>query len=170
MSGLTIRALRTDADAAHVTDLVWQFFEHLRDRYPERARDIDAYIAHQDIAGQLRDWRTAVTPPAGECLLALLDDRPVGMVLLRRISDTTCEMNRMFVTGAARGRKAGRRLAEALIEAARGMGFSVMRLDAWDRHDEALALYAARGFERYHEPGLKPDTMTHDIVHMRRTL
>lgn len=170
MSGVTIDRVRDDVQAGHVADLVWEFMDHLRTRYPERAADIDAYIAYQDIAGQLRNWRKTFLPPQGECLLARLDGAPVGTVMLRRLDETTCEMNRMYVTAAARGQKLGRLLGEKLIDCARGMGFVSMRLDAWDRHEEALPLYASLGFEREWNEGLKPETMAYEMIHMRRTI
>lgn len=170
MTELTIEQVRDDGQAGHVAGLVWQFLDHLRDRYPERADDIDSYITYQDIAGQLRNWRDTFLPPNGECLLAMREGEAVGTVMLRRLDTTTCEMNRMYVTDAARGLKAGRRLGERLIERAREMGFAAMRLDAWDRHQEALPLYASLGFEREWDDTLKPDTMSYEMIHMRRAL
>jgi GNAT superfamily N-acetyltransferase len=170
MTGVTIEPVRDDTHAGHVATLVWQFLDHLRMRYPERVQDIDEYVAYQDVDGQLRNWRDTFLPPLGECLLALMDDVPVGTVMLRRLDDTSCEMNRMYVTGPARGHKVGRRLGETLIARAKEMGFASMRLDAWDRHEEALPLYTALGFEREWDAGLKPASMSHEMIHMRRTL
>ncbi|SRR6056297_2119266 len=170
MNEVVIEPVRDDAQASHIATLVWAFLDHLRVRYPERVRDIDEYVAYQDIDGQLRNWRDIFLPPVGECLLASMDGAPVGVVMLRRLDDTTCEMNRMYVTDAARGRKIGRRLGETLIARAREMGFTSMRLDAWDRHEEALPLYKSLKFEREWDEGLKPATMSHEMIHMRRTL
>src|SRR5690242_14235583 len=44
---------------------------------------------------------------------------PGGCVALRRIDAETCEMKRLFVGADGRGTGAGRRLAEAVIAAAR---------------------------------------------------
>ena len=170
MTSIICHPLRNEDQATEVAKLVWEFFDHLRERYSERAADIDAYIAYQNISDQLTNWKTHFTPPAGECLLAKLDDKPVGIVMLRNLKNGLCEMNRMYVTDRARGYKVGRTLAERVIEAAKEMGFKEMRLDAWDRHKEALPLYTSLGFEREYNDNLKPDTMTYEMVHMRRQL
>ena len=57
-----------------------------------------------------------------------------------------CELNRMYVAGAARGRGVGRRLCETLIERARELGYREVRLDALNARVEALPLYRALGF------------------------
>ena len=170
MNRVTCHKLRDSEQAEQVATLVWEFFDHLRERYSERAADIDAYITYQNIPDQMANWRQHFTPPAGECLLAKLDNEPVGIVMLRSLDDGLCEMNRMYVTDRARGHKIGRELAERLIAAAKEMGFVEMRLDAWDRHKEALPLYTSLGFLREYRDDLKPDTMTYEMVHMRRQL
>ena len=57
-----------------------------------------------------------------------------------------CELNRMYVVRAARGRGIGRRLCETLLERARELGYREVRLDALNERVEALPLYRALGF------------------------
>ncbi|MEP3430970.1 MAG: GNAT family N-acetyltransferase [Roseibium sp.] len=167
---IEIHKVREQVDISSVTDLVWQFFDHIRHRYPERLDDIDGYILSKDVAGQLADFTTYFNPPAGECLLAKMDGRPVGIVMMRPLSDGVAEMNRMFVTDAARGHGAGRMLGHNLIMAARDLGYSDLILDAWDRHEEALPLYISLGFQTYDDPDLAPKGMVADVVQMRLKL
>ena len=61
--------------------------------------------------------------------------------------DGSAEIKRMFVVPEARGRGAGRRLLERLIEAARAEGITVLRLETWVKQPEAIGLYRAAGFE-----------------------
>lgn len=169
-AGIAIETVETTDQARDFAALVWAFFDHLRSRYPERADDIDAYLAAQDVAGQLADWRATLVPPSGLALLARLRGRPAGIVMLKRLGGGLCEMNRMYVTDAARGLGLGRALGAALIDRAAEMGFATMRLDAWDRHTEALPLYAALGFERVEADADAPVGLKHQIIHMRRAL
>jgi len=144
---ITIAPARSDDDIAAVTGLAWAFVDLIRERYPERADQIDRYLIEQRFAEMLGQFRTHFNPPAGECMLARRASRPVGIVMLKPAGDGVCEMNRMYVAPAARGQGAGRKLCVALIAEARALGYREMRLGALDRHIEALPLYRSLGFE-----------------------
>ncbi len=162
--------MRDPADIAAASQLIWDFFDHLRERYSERVKDIDAYIYQQDIGGQIAEFSTKFCPPRGECLLGKVGDDPAGIVMFKRIDDTLCEMNRLYVRDAARGLGLGKKLVERLLEEARNQKFTSMRLDAWDRHEEALPLYESFGFEYYSEPSDVAAALENKPVQMRRDL
>lgn len=142
-----IRTVRTPEDAEKVTELVWEFFDYLKHSFPDRAEMIARYLAVQDVAGELADLLARFTPPNGECLLAEADESPVGTLMLKRVSDDICEMNRMWVRSEGRGLGVGRGLVERLFDEAREMGFSVMKLEALDERIPAIPLYTRLGFE-----------------------
>lgn len=165
----TIQPARTDADIAEVTRLAWDFIDFLRTRYPERHEMIDAYLRDQRFEEMLANFRDHFAPPSGECMLARLEGAGVGIVMLKPVDDTLCEMNRMFVSPSARGQGTGRRLCTALISRAVQLGYREMRLGALDRHREALPLYRSLGF------GPDPDPPEHGrddpgVIHLRMTL
>jgi putative acetyltransferase len=58
-----------------------------------------------------------------------------------------CEMKRLFVRRAFRRFGLGRVLAQALMDRAAGVGYSVMLLDTLDEMESARELYATLGFE-----------------------
>jgi len=135
---------RQAADAVYA--LAYGFIDWLRQRYPEMSAEIDGYLAHQNFDDEIRDVLEYYTPPRGECLLAAVDGRPVGILMLKDLGAGVCEMNRMFVREEARGLGAGRALLARLTHRAREMGFETMVLSALPRHHEALALYRSAGF------------------------
>ncbi len=143
---VAIDTVRTDADAAAVTELVWEFFDYLKRDFPDRREMIEKYLVVQDVAGEMAELLVRFTPPKGECLLARLDGKAVGTLMLKRVSDTVCEMNRMWVRPEGRGKGIGRALIERLCAEARVMGFECMKLEALDERIMAVPLYEKSGF------------------------
>ena len=106
--------------------------------------------------------------PKGAMFLALAGGEPVGCVALRPISDGIGEVKRMYVDAAWRGRGVGRALLEALIERARAMDYSVLRLGTIAEMTAARSLYASLGFtsiERY-RPDEIVDTEFYELTLM----
>lgn len=143
---LQILHVRNESDADEVRLLVAEYIVWLRTRYPDDAELIDTYLAAQDVAGQMRDLLTRFAPASADCLLARLDGVAVGVVMTKRYSDTICEMNRMFVRDAARGRGVGRALVAELLATGKALGYRQMMLAAASGHPEALPLYRSFGF------------------------
>jgi GNAT superfamily N-acetyltransferase len=147
MSMVVIERVRTEEQAVSVREMAWEFIDWLRVRYPDMNEAIDEYLINQKFEEQLAELLAYFAPPNGECLLAILDDQPVGILMLKPREEGVCEMNRMFVRASARGNGVARRLVETLISRARDMGYQAMVLSALNRHDEAIALYRSMGFE-----------------------
>jgi ribosomal protein S18 acetylase RimI-like enzyme len=90
----------------------------------------------------------------GALLLAWDHGRAVGCVALRHLDDESCEMKRMYVDDAGRGRGVGRALGEAVLRRAKDLEYPVMYLDTSIEQHEAIGLYRSLGFEEcepYHD-------------------
>ncbi len=88
----------------------------------------------------------AYAPPEGCLLLARDGGRAAGVVGMWLVGEGRAEMKRLYVRPPWRRTGLGRRLAEAVIEAARDAGHSSICLDTLNFMDEARALYGSLGF------------------------
>lgn len=95
--------------------------------------------------------------PDGRLWLAFADEKLAGCIALRKLDDGVCEMKRLFVREAFRGRKLGNILIEKLIAEAESIGYEKMRLDTFPpKMGKAVELYESHGFREipsyYHNP------------------
>ena len=114
----------------------------VREMLEEYGRATNVDLSFQDFDHELATLPYEYEP----ILVAWSDDAAAGCVALRRIDDTTCEMKRLYVRPAFRGRDIGRKLALAIIDEARQRGFARMRLDTLPSMQRAIAMYESLGF------------------------
>ncbi|NUN52304.1 MAG: GNAT family N-acetyltransferase, partial [Planctomycetaceae bacterium] len=102
-----------------------------REQWREARRLVEEYAAtlgvdlsFQDFSREVGDLAAAYGPPGGDFLLAEEDGRFLGCAGLRRFSEGVGEMKRLYAVPAARGRGAGRLLAEGIVAAARERGYA----------------------------------------------
>ncbi|MBM4162457.1 MAG: GNAT family N-acetyltransferase [Ignavibacteria bacterium] len=117
-----------------------------RDLFREYQSSLGIDLCFQEFDKELAELPGEYSPPDGRLILGYWASDLAGCVALRKIDDATCEMKRLYVRPAFRGKKIGRTLAEIIIGEARRMGYARMRLDSLPSMKEAIALYRSLGF------------------------
>ena len=88
----------------------------------------------------------ALAAPDAVVLVARRNGELLGSIAFRVIAPGHAEIKRMFVRAEARGNGVGRRLLEALEDAARQRNVERISLETGIRQPEAIGLYRASGY------------------------
>jgi ribosomal protein S18 acetylase RimI-like enzyme len=121
--------------------------EQARALFLEYANSLDFDLCFQSFDEELKGLPGSYAPPTGRLLLAYCDGQAAGCIALRKLEDQICEMKRLYVRPAYRGKGVGRKLVDAVIAEGRDIGYQRMRLDTIESSmRDAIALYRRRGF------------------------
>ena len=119
----------------------------VRSLFQEYADSLDFELDFQDFREEMETLPGKYAPPLGSILLARENGETVGCVAVRPLGEDICEMKRLYVKPAYRGKRLGRELALAIIEEAKRLGYKAMRLDTVVAMKEAATLYRTLGFQ-----------------------
>lgn len=108
----------------------------------EYAASLAVDLRFQNFDHELDHFEEEYGPPHGRFFL----EPGKGCVGLRRFADGVGEMKRLYVVPAARGEGLGAKLARAVIDAARTLGYRRLVLDTLPDMQAAQALYRSLGF------------------------
>ena len=128
-----------------------QFPEHseaVRAIFREYAESLGVDLSFQSFDAELAELPGMYAAPHGRVLLAWHDGEVAGCVALRPLDEGACEMKRLYVRPAGRGQQLGRRLVDAIIQAAKETGYTKIRLDTLPHLQTALHIYDTLGFVR----------------------
>jgi GNAT superfamily N-acetyltransferase len=133
---MRIFPVSTDEDIANARTL-----------FEEYEASLGISLCFQNFDQELKGLPGKYASPDGLLLLATENDELAGCIALRKLSPGTCEMKRLFVRPGFRSHGLGRVLVETIIDEARKLGYTHMRLDTLPGlMDKAIALYRSFGF------------------------
>ena len=121
--------------------------QNARTLFEEYATSLGFTLCFQNFDQEVKNLPGDYAPPDGRLLLAIEDDQLAGCIALRKLDRGICEIKRLFLRPAYRGNGRGKLLVESMIDEARKLGYTHMRLDTLPgRMDKAIALYQSIGF------------------------
>ena len=129
--------------------------------------DLEALYSHSQTD------QGAFLADSGRLLLAKEDEVAVGIACLKKIRDDTCEIKRMYVQPAYRGRKIGEQLLNRLIDEARMIGYSRVLLDSDPYMTRAHGIYRSMGFvetDPYPEAEMDGEDYARHMIYMELVL
>jgi GNAT superfamily N-acetyltransferase len=126
---------RADASAPPASDLLEAMIVELTPLY-----------GRIDVPGAPSAGPEDFSPPAGSFLVGYEDGAAICCGGIKRLPDGACEIKRMYVVPVARGRGVAKELLEALEDEARGLGYTVARLDTGPHQPHAERMYRAAGY------------------------
>ncbi len=134
-SRVTLDFRTSDAAASPALDLVEAMWTEIRTLYPRIGNEEGPSATPEDFS-----------PPGGTFVVGFDGERPVAGGGIKRLDDGAAEIKRMYVVPEARGSGVGRRLLAALEDAARELGYRVVRLDTGRFQGPALRMYQQAGY------------------------
>jgi|SRR5215213_5636190 len=124
-----------------------QDIQNARTLFQEYAANLGISLCFQNFDHELKGLPGKYAPPDGRLLLATEDDDLAGCIAMRKLSPGICEMKRLFVRPNYRSHGLGRVLVRTIIDEARKLGYTHMRLDTLPGlMDKAIGLYHSLGF------------------------
>jgi len=103
-------------------------------------------LAFQEIDEEIADLPGDYDEPTGALLVAEENHHLIGMIALRPLSGSTCEMKRLWVRPEGRGRGVAKELVAQILEQARHLNYDEIRLDTLPMMTNAQSLYESLGF------------------------
>ncbi|MBV9574178.1 MAG: GNAT family N-acetyltransferase [Acidobacteriales bacterium] len=127
-----------------------------RELFLEYARSLNFSLCFQGFDQELSGLPGAYAAPDGRLRLAKCGALWAGCVAMHPLEPEVCEMKRLYVRPAFRGRGVGRALVDQIIRDARNMGYKRMRLDTVEPvMKDAVAMYRRLDFREI--PAYRPN-------------
>ena len=134
---------------------IGELFREYTEMLVEGDPKFQVYLDLQNYEEELRHLEHKYGPPGGKLILAMEDGVAAGCIAMKQMDEPgRCELKRLYVRPAFRGRGLGRGLTDRIIAAARESGYQEMLLDTLPFLQSAQRIYRAAGFreiEKYND-------------------
>jgi GNAT superfamily N-acetyltransferase len=138
-----------------------QHFLAAQQLFKEYSAWLKVDLCFQSFATELENLATMYGPNEGGIILYEQDGFFVACGAIRKKNATTCELKRMWVQDAYKGKGIGQQILLQCIQLAKQKNYTTIVLDTLQRLQPAIALYKKHGFTEttayYNNP--HPDTV-----------
>lgn len=135
--------------------------------FQEYSDELGVDLCFQGFAEELASIPGKYAPPRGVLLVVSEEEIPIACGALRELDSQTCELKRIFIRPTHRRRGLGRQITVDLMERARSIGYTGVRLDTLLRLKPAVGLYLSLGFQETAAYNFNPEA---DIAYFERKL
>lgn len=119
-----------------------------RTLFKEYEQELNADLCFQSFEAELKNPLIKYSNPNGALLLAYWNNELAGCIALQALQEKgVCEMKRLFVRSFFRKLKIGEALANEIVQIAKQLGYSTIKLDTLKKLIPALELYKKMGFQ-----------------------
>jgi len=167
---VTIVQAITDEHMGQARELFIEYFDFLHMLLDRTVGDLNTIHSLSGYEAELAGQFNQYAPPDGRLLLAYSETQLAGCVVICRISESACEVKRLWVRPQFRGRKISRALVETLIEEARKAGYIAIVLSSVEGIKEPVTLYGSLGFERAESCYANPEEAIAGQIFMKMEL
>lgn len=123
-----------------------EMLEEVKKLFLEYAQSLNIELDFQDFDYELKTLPGKYAQPEGAIIIAMVNGKVAGCVALRKIEESICEMKRLYVRDTLRGYRIGIGLIDAIINEAKNLNYSYLRLDTLPTMEKAQSLYRSIGF------------------------
>jgi ribosomal protein S18 acetylase RimI-like enzyme len=121
--------------------------ERIRELFLEYEKSLGFSLCFQGFDQELAGLPGDYVPPEGRLFLAEYEEQVAGCVALHKLDASVCELKRLYLRPAFRGKGLGKALTERILAEARAIGYSKLRLDTVEPvMKDAVAMYRRMGF------------------------
>ena len=121
--------------------------DEIRTLFRAYETELNEDLCFQSFEEELKDPLKKYGPPNGMLYIAKWNDEVAGCIALMQLKEEgACEMKRLYVRPAFRKHKIGKQLVEQLLNHAKQMGYTKMKLDTLQKLQPAITLYKQYGF------------------------
>lgn len=148
-------------------EAIRELFTEYTDMVVENDPEFAGYLKLQRYEAELNNLAEKYGQPGGRLYLVRVDGSPAGCIAMKRLDETKCEMKRLYIRPAFRGKGIARRLVTMLLADAQEEGYQAMLLDTFPFLEGAIHLYQELGF--YEIPSYNNSPLD-STIYMRKDL
>ncbi len=109
-------------------------------------------VSREEVEADLRLCEFGKMMDRSKCWVVTNGDKVIGCAMVHPLTESTCELKRMYILPEYRGKGHGKQLLERVLEFARNRKYKRIELDTHSRMKSVRKLYKRVGFQEFDYP------------------